>query len=284
VRVKLRNHTKCAETILGALEVRRNTFGFVADKYTAGKRKFDNASEPEQTAKKSKIGPPDEQPAQQSLVESRPHNEKKKKPRAKIPKIIEVFDDTTPETTELSSRDYEVHTILKDMDIDSNHLDTSSRVICLSEKGEDRVITATTNPYTGSVILHDTPISHDYHVLDGSQAVEAAKPYLKPGRHGRYGDFHTDPDRRTGAGHQVAPQDYQEHEDYLAFRGQVLNRYSAYPKAPDGEETEPEIKVAWADNEQAHARFSNKYPGFAVAHLWPCGCETITDGGESEEE
>jgi hypothetical protein len=232
-----------------------------------------------------KTSPPDEQPAKQSLVEPKTlKKEKKKKPRAEIPKVTEVSDDTTPETTELTGIDTEVYTILNEMNIDPNNPDTSSRVVCLPEKGEDRVLTATTNPHTGGVVLHDTPISYDYNLLDGSQAVEAAKPYLKPGRHGRHGDFDDDFERRTGAGHQVAPQDYQEHEDYLGFRGQVLIRYSAFPKAPDGEEIKPEIKVAWADNERAHAKFNNKYPGFAVTHLWPCGCEVIRDGGESEEE
>lgn len=170
------------------------------------------------------------------------------------------------------------------MDIDPNDPDTSAKIVHLPEKGEDRVLTATTNPHTGGAILHDTPIPHNYSALGSSQGVEAATPYLKPGQHGPHGDFENDPDHWTGRGHKVAPQDYQGHGEYLTFRGQVLNRYSAYPKALDGEEIDDEVKKAWNENERKHAEFLHKYPGFGFAHLWPCGCEMVPEEGQSEEE
>lgn len=30
--------------------------------------------------------------------------------------------------------------------------------------------------------------------------------------------------------------------------------------------------------------FRRKYPGYGFAHLWPCGCQRVAEGDESEEE
>jgi hypothetical protein len=45
-----------------------------------------------------------------------------------------------------------------------------------------------------------------------------------------------------------------------------------------------ESKDAWDKWQMWYSGFVEKYPGYAVAHLWPCGCEKVSEDGESEEE
>lgn len=47
---------------------------------------------------------------------------------------------------------------------------------------------------------------------------------------------------------------------------------------------EREIKETWEKWQIWYGRFVEKYPGYAVAHLWPCGCEKAVEGDESDEE
>jgi hypothetical protein len=111
---------------------------------------------------------------------------------------------------------------------------------------------------------------------------------LKDGKHGRGGDFDDDPDRCTRRGHQISPEDYEGLEEYLSFHGQVMKKYPPFPSTDAEEEVHPEVKNVWDKNELWNCNFSNKNPGYAFGHLWPCGCEKVRveseDEGSEEEQ
>jgi hypothetical protein len=102
--------------------------------------------------------------------------------------------------------------------------------------------------------------------------------------YGRRGDFQADPDRRTGLGHQIEPEDQLKWNQYKAFRNTLFKQYSDYRKTVNGAPIDSDEKTAWSQWEQWYAEFGKKYPGYAVNHLWPCGCEKVSDGDESVEE
>lgn len=56
------------------------------------------------------------------------------------------------------------------------------------------------------------------------------------------------------------------------------------PKPDEGVAINHGSKVTWDEWQEWYDGFLEKYPGYAVAHLWPCGCEVMDDGTESEEE
>jgi hypothetical protein len=157
----------------------------------------------------------------------------------------------------------------------------------LPKQYEHRVLTATTNKDTGKVNLHDTGIPEGYTRLGAqwSRAVDAVQiPFLKPGRHGRQGDFTNDTDRMTGRGHKITEQDQKEHEKFMTFRGEVYMKYLTFPRGEDIDtEIDTEIKERWVEKEKWYRAFTEKYPGNAVNHLWPCGCEKMRGEDESEQ-
>ncbi|KAH7088406.1 hypothetical protein FB567DRAFT_628124 [Paraphoma chrysanthemicola] len=166
-------------------------------------------------------------------------------------------------------------------------------IVHLPEANEDRILTASWQPktsiHTGTLVptLHDTPIS-----LDPRQRrppnLSTEPPFLKTGMHGRHGDFGNDPDRRTGRGHQVRHEDAVAYEKYLHTRGSVYARYPVYPHSHINDPIDPMTKETWRVNELVAAAFDVKYPGYAVNHLWPCGCEKLrtasSEAADSEEE
>jgi hypothetical protein len=44
------------------------------------------------------------------------------------------------------------------------------------------------------------------------------------------------------------------------------------------------MKKVWNQWHRWYGDFTKKYPGYAVSHLWPCGCEVARDEDESEED
>lgn len=280
-----------------------------------GKRKHDNVPEPahgdQQTTKKLKTRHADRQLAKQSLAEDtatksnastndercKARAEKPKSKKAKrLPKLSEGMDEGTPnqctEEYEQPEEQARLEGFMKRTSIDINNPDASSRLVVLHDQDEIRILTASTIPKTGRPILHDTAVPLNFDKakarlmqLQASQPVEL--PFLKDGQHGRHGHFIHDPDRRTGRGHQLTPQEKVALDDYLQFRGQVLKQYPSYPAADAGQEVHPEIKKTWEQNELWYNKFADRYPGFPVNHLWPCGCEKLrgeSENGESEEE
>jgi hypothetical protein len=164
----------------------------------------------------------------------------------------------------------------------------STMVVRLPEQGTLRILTASRWPREkdGRIILHDTPISdrclhRNQHHEQRARSVRPP-PFLKPGTHGRHGNFEDDPDRRIGHGHQVDHKDEVRLHEYLQNRGKVLSKYPKFPRVNEQDEAFTAIKQVWDDNELWYHDFTEQYPGHAVNHLWPCGCEKLR--GESEDE
>lgn len=101
------------------------------------------------------------------------------------------------------------------------------------------------------------------------------RPFLKSGVHGRGGDFAHDPDRATGRGHRVEPQDLARRRAYDAL-------FRAW-KWREGFWTERRVEELKRE-ERWMGKYRDKYPGEVVGHLWDCGCEVREEGEESEEE
>jgi hypothetical protein len=64
----------------------------------------------------------------------------------------------------------------------------------------------------------------------------------------------------------------------------LYEQFPHYPHLVKGVSVDSETKNAWDQWQRWYAEFGDKYPGYAVAHLWPCGCEKVSDEDESEEE
>jgi hypothetical protein len=277
-----------------------------------GKSKCGNASEPahalEQTTKRLKTRHADEKLAEQSLAgqiraKSISKDERRKSrieekmaefsKAVEMPKLPDAIaeriegEDTKAEADDSKTHNERLERIMGSLDMHPDNQDTSTRVVNLPEQGEDRVLTAVTNPSTKNHVLHDTRIPHSRGQTQILPARRAEQPFLKDGKHGRGGDFENDPDRRTGRGHEVVPEDQILLEEYLSFRGRVLEKYPRYPGVDAGQEVDPNVKQAWDSMEMWHNKFTNKYAGFVFNHLWPCGCEKVrgeSEAGESEEE
>lgn len=101
-------------------------------------------------------------------------------------------------------------------------------------------------------------------------------PFLKKGRHGRHGDFVNDPDRLTGHGHQIPPGERRRWDEFTVFRGSFCRTASGVPSG--------QTKEIWNKWQMWYSGFVERFPGYAVAHLWPCGCERVSDDSDSEEE
>jgi hypothetical protein len=280
---------------------------------STGKRKHDNAPEPthaaQQTVKKAKLHHENEQPTKQSHVERKRKDHQPKRDAPRKVRIEEPEKDAEPEpliptmsAKDDGKTDEQTHTtanlinFMADFDMHPDNVDTSSMIVHLPEDGEDMVITASTLR-NGKTVMHSTPIPLNRNkarvVIGQNQSTQhrlpSAEPsFLKPGLHGRGGDFTDDPDRRTGRGHQITLQDRQGLENYYMFRGPVLRKYLRYPVVgEDEEEVDEEVRRGWEENEEWFRRYGEKYRGHAMCHLWACGCERArgkSEDGESEEE
>jgi len=83
----------------------------------------------------------------------------------------------------------------------------------------------------------------------------------------------------------MEPDDSTKWERYKEFERNFERGRCSAPKPGEG------IAIAAHRSKEARAQwqkwydgFLEKYPGYGVAHLWPCGCEVMSDGTESEEE
>jgi len=275
------------------------------------KRKRDNTIEPVQasgqTAKKLKVHQAREQVAKQSAAADIKPKAQSKDERRKsrieekmaefsktaIPKLSGAAPEQTPEEkAKLKAEDLKAHNAMMEskmsyLGMHPDNPDASSMIVNLPEEGEDRVLTAITNPFTKKHVLHDTAIPHNRTQRQTQQPVRTEKPFIKDGKHGRRGDFENDPDRRTGRGHEVTPEDRTRHNEYIDFRALVYKKYPLYPGVAQGEIVDNSIKQTWDDNEIWYNSFNYKYGGNLFNHLWPCGCEKLrgeSEDGESEEE
>lgn len=164
-----------------------------------------------------------------------------------------------------------------------------SSVIDLGQN-RDKTLPVTTDAKHSHTFIRDTPISHNRNKLSvqkvqPSVSVEIYEPpFLKPGIHGRHGDFDNDDDRLTGRGHQMTLEDERKHHNYLQFCGEFYAMYPTYPALAEGTDIHPDLLKTWIDNEIWYRRFKEKYSGLAPIHLWDCGCEKISDESESEAE
>lgn len=109
-------------------------------------------------------------------------------------------------------------------------------------------------------------------------------PFLKQGTHGRYGDFAYDSNRTTGHGHQITPHDHRRWNEFIVFNRMWCHNKPHSVSRGEAMSAEREIKETWEKWQIWYGEFVEKYPGYAVAHLWPCGCEKVIEGYESEEE
>jgi len=134
-------------------------------------------------------------------------------------------------------------------------------------RGEDRVY------------LFDTAVSHNTDV----SLRQPPAFFLKDGRHGRRGGLVNDPDLRTGRGHQAAPSDRRMWDSFITARGMFYRDYPYYPRLARGVSIDEKTRERWGKWQQWYYSFMKKYPGYAVAYLWPCGCEKVSDNCESEE-
>ncbi|KAI4921757.1 hypothetical protein J4E90_000184 [Alternaria incomplexa] len=163
-----------------------------------------------------------------------------------------------------------------------NPLDPDRSSIIIRGRNEDRVLTATSGQgyRKGETYFHETTIPHRATKPKKSPSA----PYLKEGEHGRKGDFQADNDRRTGVGHQFEPDDYLKWSEFKKFHSTIYEQFPHYPKPNQGITIDLETKDSWDAWQIWYDEFTKKYPGYAVAHLWPCGCEKVRDEDESEEE
>jgi hypothetical protein len=264
-----------------------------------GKRKRDctpePAHDPQQTIKKPRIHNTDAEPLEAPIldmvqVQAKASDERPKSmiDEQKLDELPRLSSDISMSPAEEAEKQLEaarqvdlLHDFMGDIGIHPENPDASSFLVQLPE--ETRVLTAVTNANTGQLTLHDTPIPRDHSRTMGHQPQPSQQPHLKPGMHGRNGDFQNDPDRRTGRGHEVSSEDHIALSRYMSFRGQVLRIHPRFPAAGAGQEIEPTVRESWDDNERWYNGFTQRYPGFSVGHLWPCGCEKLRDEGEDSE-
>jgi hypothetical protein len=200
------------------------------------------------------------------------------------PQIPTISAKKVNKKVEAAYSDEQLQGFMRDIGMEPGHPDVSTMVVRLPEHGVTRVLTATMNAATGEPILHDTPIFHRAQPRgqETPTALRKEHTFLKAGVHGRHGEFKTDPDRRTGRGHQLNPEHQTSLEEYMEYRGVVLQKYPRFLGINERDEVQSEVKQSWDKNEMWYNCFTELYPGFSVGHLWPCGCEKLR--GESEDE
>ncbi|KAF2133408.1 hypothetical protein P153DRAFT_381838 [Dothidotthia symphoricarpi CBS 119687] len=270
----------------------------LSDVERSNKRKHGNTHEPtllQQTAKKQRTHDSTGEVSEAKSTISKPDNTQyplqdhtvhfqdpvAQRREQKEATLVNTINKMNEEASKLARR----QAFMNDVGLDPTQLDRSTVIV--PGKYKDTVLTVTSNAESGYTIIHDTQISHSCNKLnmeDASPVKHQEPSFLKPGRHGRHGDFDDDEDRFTGRGHQMTPEDEVEYHNYLQFRGDFLDMYPTYPRLAEGNNANSDLSNRWNDNEVWYRRFREKYSGLAPAHLWDCGCEKIGDGSESEAE
>lgn len=207
---------------------------------------------------------------------------------------------------------------------------TATRVLNLPGQRCHAIVTA-----ESSSVVHITeiPYTRKVPVPQGGQPLprdadtpsHQAAPYLKPGPHGydytnHRWHFGSDPDLRTGVGHQVEPDDEAAWESIVYRFGvqesltrskipsklqgleyEIVRLSHEKPGSPDIEavrkqkaEMEKQLEAEKKKLEELTRerflfmnQYSKKYSGKTTA-LWPCGCQRVGCGaweeGDSEAE
>jgi hypothetical protein len=267
-----------------------------------GKRKHDNTHEPAQSSQQTtkKLKPcHTEKHAHEQISSGHIYTEPEAKNGHRKVRFEEAMDgpskteelhilsaDKVDNKCEQLVRDKQLQGFMDDIGMHPENPDVSTMVVRLPEQGMVRILTASTNPAKERLVLHDTHISDRYlyrnqHHEQRARSVRPP-PFLKPGTHGRYGNFGDDSDRQTGRGHEIAQKDEVDLHQYLQYRGQVLSKYPKFPRVNEQDEELATIKQVWNENELWYRHFTERYTGYAINHLWPCGCEKLR--GESEDE
>ncbi|KAH6616326.1 hypothetical protein C7974DRAFT_401612 [Boeremia exigua] len=139
-----------------------------------------------------------------------------------------------------------------------------------------------------STIVEETLTTPDHNIGACPQREPPEERFLKPGRHGRHGDFTDDPDLHTGRGHQVNPVDLKQRRAFEA-KYRAFHRMWPYWPYVDQEKRwlgsqHAQGKKELDEAERGMRVYREKYQGELVGHLWPCGCVVPRDGNESEED
>ncbi|KAE8826747.1 hypothetical protein PTNB73_08033 [Pyrenophora teres f. teres] len=205
-----------------------------------------------QSSEKSLVGKPGSQSALQTIAH------------------INIYSDTE---TPIDSR----YAFMGSIGLNPSNPDRSS--VVLRGSNEHHVITATSYP-NGAMHLFETTVPSDGRHVPAPRR----NPFLKPGKHGRHGDFVEDPDTWTGRGHQMERDDSTSWERYKEFQRMFDEDRLNNRTSNDGVALDQTSKNTWVKWQKWYSGFLQKYPGYAVAHLWPCGCQVMSDGTESEEE
>ncbi|RYN78265.1 hypothetical protein AA0120_g11051 [Alternaria tenuissima] len=207
--------------------------------------------------------------------------DKKRSIDKSVDDVIPTLSQTNAQTAAYNDRDHDIYPQNAFFDSTGmNPSDPDRSSIIVRGDDEDRVLTATSHEtFRGPVTyLFETTIPHNA-PSPPSRISPPPIPYLKEGLHGRDGDFQDDPDRRTGVGHQIEPEDQLKWDEYKNFHGTIYQQFPQYPATVTAE-----MKKAWNQWHRWYGDFTEKYPGYAVSHLWPCGCEVARDEDESEED
>ncbi|KAG9192930.1 hypothetical protein G6011_11664 [Alternaria panax] len=236
----------------------------------------------------SKLQPPAklrkrDDPANSAAIPAE-HSAKEPSTDNSVDDVIPTPSQTDAQTAVYNDTDCNEHgqnAFFRRTGMDPNDPDRSSMIV--KGDGEDRVLTATSHEtFRGPVTwLYETTVPHN--TTKSPPQRPPPIPYLKPGVHGRNGDFQSDDDRRTGVGHQIEPSDQLKWDEYSNFHAMLYQQFPHYPTPTNGLAADKETKGAWDQWQRWYGDFTEKYPGYAVFHLWPCGCEVISEGDDSEE-
>lgn len=103
---------------------------------------------------------------------------------------------------------------------------TDKRAACFTSKSHNisELPTTHTCHAQGDLLCLSGPASDEQ-----ASKTEPEQPFLKPGIHGRGGDFECDPDRTTGRGHQVDPRDLARRRVYDARYWTSKNQVLFFP-------------------------------------------------------
>lgn len=135
------------------------------------------------------------------------------------------------------------------------------------------------------VIPDPIPIAVQEAPLSKSEVVKPREaPFLKAGTHGRHGDFVGEADLETGRGHEVSLDHLLELERFYQITGYLCEHYPIRRESGRRGQVSSKVQQMRDSNQRWQIRFNEIYPGFSMSHLWPCGCEKVMDGDESEEE
>ncbi|KAJ4378056.1 hypothetical protein N0V83_000886 [Neocucurbitaria cava] len=260
------------------------------------KRKLDSVSgptmPPQTTSKMRKLNPIDSQKPSKYSTNQNPSMMKEQIQDRRIQPQVpasEVAHDTksgqggTSQGDEHRSANHHTQTVPKATSPQHPQFEHPKLRYLSKKQSETRALNAKSNLKISQTVerVTDTPTSHKGY--EGGRPGHTSAPYLKNGRHGNGGDFDDDPARETGEGHQYEPEDMKRYEGFLQLRHRFYRMHRTYPNLHERERVDPRFKAAWDTEQMWYNRFTEKYPGARVDQ-WPCGCQKLSEGDESESE